>query len=251
MKVRVELLSRYKQLNRGEVAGFPQEEAEELISRGIARRVPQATQPLVAAALQLDDPQIQQLARAIENLGHLEEREAQQARLRADIATIEKQEARALSLGERLPADAAEQKRLVVERLLKVEKEIQILTEQYEPLLIELQQLVQGHVRRKSESIVTRNLGPVLRELATLVTKAARMHGTLAPDLKALDELRALAVTAELEPGSLDELVAGVVREITGADTLVSPTTARVSLSDLGTLLYGLAVAQQRAQVPA
>src|SRR5438552_18589718 len=114
MRVRVELLGPYKQLNKGEVAGFERKEAEDLISRGIARRAPQGTQPLVAAALQIAHPQIQRLARAIQNLDNLGDREAERARLRVDIAGIEQQEARALSLDQGLSADTVEHKRLML-----------------------------------------------------------------------------------------------------------------------------------------
>ncbi len=249
MKVRVELLDRYKQLGKGELAGFPQEEAEDLIARGIARRVPQQMQPLVSAALSIPDEQVQRLAHALARLGNLGDREAQQARLRADVAAVEKQEARALALGEALPADVAEQKRLLVERLLRVEKEIQILTDQHEPLLRDLQQAVQAYITRTWQAVLTARVGPALREIAALVRKAEGSFDNLAAGAKALEDLRAVAQVAEMDGGTLETLLAETVREIAGADVLTSPITGRTSLDNLAFVLYGLATAQQQAKV--
>ncbi len=247
VKIAVTLLKAYRNLNAGETAGFDKPEALELIARGIAKRAaPRGTHPLVAVALTIEDAAIQRLAQALDRLGHLEDREQQAAQLKADIAEIELVEAKAVAMGEALPTDLSDRKQQLVTLLVKVERDIELLETQHQPLLDDLAEAVRAHVRRKFAGIVSTNVAPVFKELTALVGKADRAYAAL--DLKGLEGLRVTAATAGMEPAELDLMLADAVGEFTG-DALVSPVTGHVSLGDLPTVLHGIASGRQKVRV--
>lgn len=105
-----------------------------------------------------------------------------------------------------------------------------------------------SYVERTFRDTVTAHIAPPIRKIASLVRESERTFDGVVAGLKELDELRAVAQAAEMDGHVLDTILADVIREIVGADTLVSPVTGGTSIGDFATLLYDLAAAQQQTK---
>ncbi len=223
----------------GETAAFDDETAAFLISSGVAQRVPKAQHPLVSAALQYPDPEVRELAAALQGIGPtLQDLEMRASSLRDNLTRAKATDARALALNQ--PYDPKVTGN-IQNHLDVLERQIATLLDQEAPLFEELREKVTAGFQRQAAAILSTDLTPALRAIADVVKKMRPIFETIRLKKAGLDAVRSAAALAGLDQAVLDQMVTAACADLLPESSVTGQTPIP---DDLGSLLAGMAARQ-------
>ncbi len=227
----------HRHYNAGGTAGFPEEDALFLIASGVAKRRPKADHPLVSAALNHPDPEIRQLAHALQGIGPKLQDLETHANLRRDrLQRAAGAEAKALATGQ--PFNDTD-RRDTQAQLDAVEKQITLLLDQEAPIFDELRAKIVAGLEQQAQGIL-KQIVPQLNALVAIVKKARPIFQEMQPAVAALDAVRTATNVAGLDAAVLNGAITEVLRPVIG-DTVGGITGQSTIPDDLGVLLHAMA----------
>lgn len=227
---------------KDEVAGFEPQVAQVLIEQGRAVRMPRLVHPLVEAARSLPDEGIQGLAGALASFPNtIAGLETKAANLRPMLADLERKVAKAQALGQSYDEAAGRETRL---DLQEIERQITALAAQEPTLYEDLQRAVLGYLQGAFKATLNEKVRPALRSISETVMKAKPAFDGLKTARETLNDLRQVAMAANIETAALDDAETQALAEFTG-DALFSTATLRARLpEDFASLLVALGLYQ-------